>query len=79
MEFCVYAIKSKSHNYIYVGMTKNLDMRIYQHNMGRSRATKPYAPFELIYREDCHTRVDARAREKYFKSGSGKEFLKSLL
>ena len=72
----VYAIKSKLRNYIYVGMTSNLEERIQRHNDGRERTTRAYRPFELIYSEEHPTREEARKREKYFKSGVGKEFLK---
>jgi putative endonuclease len=76
--FTVYAIKSEVKNYIYVGMSQDLEERLRRHNSGREKTTKPYLPFSLIYREEHLTRVDARKREKYFKSGVGKEFLKGL-
>ena len=79
MKYYVYALKSLSKNYIYVGMTNNLERRIHQHNSGQGRSTKSYAPFELIYSEEQPSRFDGRAREKYLKSGTGKEYLKSLL
>jgi len=74
----VYAIKSKLRKYIYVGLTSNLEERIQRHNSGRERTTRAYRPFVLIYSEEQPTREDARKREKYFKSGVGKEFLKKL-
>jgi putative endonuclease len=77
--YYVYAIKSVKYNYIYVGLTNKLKRRLKQHNQGKERTTKPYIPFKLIYSETHNTRLDARKREKYFKSGCGKEFLKSLL
>ncbi len=33
----------------------------------------------MVYKEEFETRVEARAREKYFKSGIGREYLKSIL
>jgi putative endonuclease len=76
--FTVYAIKSVSRNYIYVGLTSNLQSRIERHNLGYEKTTKPYAPFKLIYQEELPDRPSARKREKYFKSGQGKGFLRSL-
>jgi len=76
--FYVYAIQSTSRNYVYVGMTDNLDRRFSQHNSGVNPTTKPYRPFVLFWFEGFPTRVEARRREKYMKSGIGKEFLKSL-
>jgi putative endonuclease len=77
--YYVYAIKSLVRNYIYVGLTNDIERRIDQHNKGENRSTKAYKPFKLIHKEQFETRVEARKREKYLKSGIGKEFLKSLL
>lgn len=74
----VYAIKSKNRDYIYVGLTNNLADRLKRHNSGTNKTTSPYSPFSLIYVEDCKDRISARSREKYFKSGIGKEFLKGI-
>ncbi len=49
-----------------------------QHNNGYNRTTKPYAPFEILITEEYPDRVTARKREKYFKSGVGREYIKSL-
>jgi len=76
--YYVYAISSKNRNYIYVGITDNIARRINQHNKGYNKTTKPYLPFELIYFEELPDRVTARKREKYFKSGIGKEYLRKL-
>ncbi|MDD5040713.1 MAG: GIY-YIG nuclease family protein [Patescibacteria group bacterium] len=74
----VYAIKSRLRNYIYVGMTGNLNDRLTQHARGYSKTTKPYRPFRLIYSKVFRTRFEARAEEKRLKSGIGKEWLRSL-
>ena len=79
MEYAVYAIASRNKNYVYVGLTNNLGRRLSEHNGGKNRTTKPYAPFTLIHKEYFPSRKEARVREKYLKSGIGKEFLKSLV
>jgi putative endonuclease len=75
----VYAIKSLERVYIYVGMTNNVERRINEHTKGQNRSTKAYKPFNLIYIEELNTRIEARQREKYLKSGIGKEFLKNQI
>ena len=75
----VYALKSLNRNYIYVGMTQNLEERFKRHNSGREKTTTPYAPFKLIFTEECTDRDSCRVREKYWKSGIGKEKLKALI
>ncbi|MFD2517537.1 GIY-YIG nuclease family protein [Salinimicrobium flavum] len=76
--FYVYAISSFEKNYIYVGFTSNLDRRFEQHNSGKEKTTRNYRPFEIIFSEICSSRTEARTREKYWKSGIGKEKLKDL-
>jgi putative endonuclease len=75
----VYAIKSVDRNYIYVGMTDNVDRRFMQHQNGYEKTTKPYCPFILIYTEAFESRDSARKKEKYLKTAAGKRFLRSLL
>ena len=74
----VYALSSQIRNYVYVGQTNNINRRFGQHNDGLERTTRFYRPFKLIYTEEFRNRTDARIKEKYLKSGVGKEFLKSL-
>jgi putative endonuclease len=77
--YYIYAISSLNRNYIYVGMTKDLDARVERHNNGREKTTRAYRPFELIYSESLDVeRSKAREREKYWKSGIGKEKLKQI-
>ena len=78
MDYFVYAIQSVSRKYIYVGLSNNLERRLREHNQGKGAATRPYRPFVLLYSEKCPSRPNARLREKWLKSGIGKEFLKSL-
>jgi putative endonuclease len=78
MHYIVYAIKSKGRNYIYVWLTNNLERRFNEHNLGKEKTTRPYGPFKLIYSEKFKTRIEARIKEKYLKSGCWKEFLKDL-
>lgn len=75
--YYVYVISSLNRPYIYVGMSSNTQRRIKQHNLGHNKTTKPYAPFNTLLIEEYHTRIEARKREKYLKSGVGKEFLKN--
>ena len=77
--FYVYVLVSEIRDYIYVGMTDNLERRISAHNSGHNKTTRAYRPFWTLLTEPHPTRNDARAREKYLKSGVGKEFLKDLL
>jgi putative endonuclease len=74
--FFLYAIKSTVRNYCYVGLTDNIISRLNEHNNSKNKTTKPYRPIELVLVEKYKTRIEARVREKYLKSGVKKIFLK---
>ena len=77
MKYHVYALSSTVRNYIYVGLTSDLERRLRDHQNGYNPTTKPYKPFELILLEEHETRVLAREREKYLKTSAGKRWLRS--
>ncbi len=78
MSYFVYAIKSQVDDRIYVGMTQNVEKRLKEHNAGKTKSTKGYKPWSMIFTTECQTRVEARKLEKYYKGGSGKIKLKKL-
>ena len=75
----VYILHSRKDNGLYVGYTKDLKKRFKQHSSGKSLATKYRLPVRLIYYEAFLMNADAKAREKYLKSGYGREQLKAIL
>ena len=77
MMFKVYVLRSDVNGFLYVGMTTDLERRLREHNSGKTRSTKAYKPWKLVFFEEYDSRLEARSREKYLKSGSGKEYIKS--
>jgi putative endonuclease len=77
--YYTYILKSKVDEYLYIGFTKNLKKRFYEHNQGLVKSTKHRKPFKLIYYEACLSKEKALKREKYFKTGFGKKFLKERI
>jgi putative endonuclease len=78
-DYYVYAIISLIDYRIYVGISNNISVRLKYHNSGKVFSTKGYRPWKLFYKEFVGNRKYAREREKYLKSGYGKEYLKSKL
>ena len=74
--YTIYSIKSKI---ICVGLSVNPIKGLQEHNYGMTKSTKPHRPWSILYKEKIGSRIDTRKKEKYLKSGIGKEFLKSLL
>ena len=79
LAYSVYAIYSPKHKRIYVGMSKNIKRRISEHNSGMVKSSRAYGPWLLIYSEVVGERAEARKKEKYYKSGFGREFVKQFI
>ena len=77
--YTVYALKSEIDGRIYVGFSSDTERRLREHNSGKTKSTKGYRPWTLIFTEQCATRAEAREREKFYKSGRGKEILKRMV
>ncbi len=79
-EFVVYILFSKRFNKTYVGFTSNLIERFKSHNqLSKTGFTTKYRPWEVIYVEFFHSKSDALLKEKFFKTGIGREIIKELV
>ena len=76
--FYTYVLRNQNRRF-YTGFTYDLWKRFNEHNDKKSTYTQDRGPYELIYYEACRNENDARQREKYLKSGTGKRYLKSRL
>lgn len=64
---------------LYKGFTQDLFARINVHLEGRgAKWTKEHQPVSLIHFEEFSSEKEAVEREKYYKSGSGREWLNDL-
>jgi putative endonuclease len=77
--FYTYVLQSIKNAKFYTGYTIDLRKRFNEHNNNKVFSTKNRGPFCLIYYEACINEDDAKAREKYLKSGMGKRYLKNRL
>ena len=76
--YYVYILKSLRDNTLYKGQTENLEVRLKQHNSGKSDYTSRKAPWKLVYFEEYNTREEALMREKFLKTAGGRKFVKQL-
>ena len=76
MMWYVYVLRSKETDRFYTGMTSDLERRLAEHNSGKTKSSKGYRPWDLFFSEEFETMEEARKRELYLKSGSGREFVK---
>ena len=77
--FYTYVLKSQKDNKLYIGHSEDLKKRIIRHNSGLVLSTKDRRPLKLIYYEACLSEIRAVKREKYFKTGFGRIFLKGRI
>jgi len=77
--YFVYIIESSKNKRIYTGITSDLSKRLKEHNNGENISTKAYKPWNILYSEEYDSRTKAAKREKYLKSGKGREYIKKLL
>ena len=75
----VYILKSKKDNDLYVGCTKDVKTRMELHNSGKVESTSKRRPLELIHYEAFLSTKDAFAREKWLKTGWGKNQIRKML
>ncbi len=75
----VYILKSLKDGKMYIGCTNDLNRRLREHNQGKSFATKARTPFEIVYFEGYRNREYAEERERFFKTGWGRQYIKKNL
>jgi len=69
--YILYSSKSKN---FYFGYTENIRKRFEEHNVGLSKATVPYKPWQSVFYAAFDTMKKAKDFELYLKTGSGKAF-----
>ncbi len=74
--YYVYTLLSLRDKKFYTGFTTNLKQRLQQHARGEVKSTKNRRPLNLIHYEYFVDKNDAEAREKFLKSGFGRQQLK---
>ena len=79
MFYYTYVLLSEKDGNLYIGYTENLKRRLEKHQKGLIKSTKVRCPLKLIYYETCLSEKNALKREKYFKTGFGRRFLKNRL
>ena len=75
----VYVLKSSKNGRLYTGSTNDLERRLEEHSSGKSVYTRNTRPYQLVYQEELTDELEARRRERFLKSGKGREFLQSRL
>jgi len=74
--FIVYVLRSLKNDKRYIGHTsKNVFIRLKEHNKGCNKWTRENGPFKIIYIEEYISKTEAIKREHFLKSGQGRKWL----
>jgi len=71
----VYVIEGIQTHKRYVGITNDLDRRLSEHRQGHTHSGHVIGAFRLLHTERYPDHRQARTREKFLKSGQGREWL----
>ena len=71
-----YLLKSHKDGSYYVGISKDPEFRLKEHNNGDKAATSLRLPWKLVYKKSHDSYEDARKHEKWLKK-KNKQYCKS--
>jgi len=79
MIYYVYVIRSDE-RFQYTGLTEDLEKRLIDHNEKKlSFWTKRGTNWKLIYKEEFESKTEALQRERWLKTGVGREYLEKIM
>jgi putative endonuclease len=78
MIYHVYILLNETKTRTYTGVTDDVEKRLGEHNAGRVKSSSLYRPYKVIYTESFETLSEARQKEKFYKSATGRRRLKEI-
>ena len=79
MPFYSYVLRSLKNGILYKGSTQDIEKRLIIHNQGLVNYSSKHRPWELVLFEQFETRGEAMKREKWYKTGTGRDWIKSQI
>jgi len=75
----VYILLNEAKTRTYTGVTDDVKKRLREHNEGKVTSSRPYRPYRVICTEEFKTLSEARQKERFYKSTTGRRRLKEML
>ncbi len=79
MKGIIYILKSQANERYYIGSTNDLDRRLIEHQMGKTKYTKSAGPFELVFKQGFESVELARKIEYRFKKSKSRKIIEAIL
>lgn len=76
--YYVYILLNGTRTRTYTGVTDDVEKRLKEHNAGRVKSSSPYCPYKVIHTESFETLSEARQKEKFYKTATGRRRLKEM-
>jgi putative endonuclease len=76
--YYVYILLNERNTKTYTGVADDVNKRLAEHNAGRVKSSRPYRPYKIIHAESFETLKEARQKEKFYKSTTGRRKLKEM-
>ena len=76
--YYVYVLLNETGTRTYTGVAEDVNERLAEHNAGRVKSSSPYRPYRIIHSEAFETLKEARRKEGFYKSTTGRRRLKEL-
>ena len=78
--YTLYILYSSKFDKTYVGYTNDLTRRLHEHNFLAIRGyTIRFRPWMILHSEIFESKQEAMLREKYYKTGAGREAIKKFV
>jgi Predicted endonuclease containing a URI domain len=74
----LYILLSEAKNKTYTGVADDVNKRLAEHNSGKVKSSRPYCPYKIIHTESFETLKEARQKERFYKSTTGRRRLKEM-
>tara|TARA_B100000315_G_C14566491_1_gene583239 strand:+ start:62 stop:343 length:282 start_codon:yes stop_codon:yes gene_type:complete len=75
----VYILLNEAKTRTYTGVTDDVNKRLRDHNAGKVKSSRPYRPYKIIHSESFATLSEARQKEKFYKTTTGRRRLREIL
>jgi len=77
--FYVYILINDTNTRTYTGASDDVLRRLKEHNAGKVKASRPYRPYRILHTESFLTISEARQKEQFYKSTTGRRRLREFI
>ena len=77
--YYVYILLNETKTRTYVEVSADVNKRLEDHNAGRVKSSRPYRPYKIINIESFATLSEAKQKEIFYKSATGRRRLRKMI